>query len=95
MPDLEIQLKRIQDKLQQLLKQYAVLQKENNRMKEELQRDTKNTLVNQQHIDDLKQQVEVLKITSGNWDETDRKEFEKRINSYIKEIDRCITLLSE
>jgi len=95
MSSQEIQLKRIQDKLQQLLKQYAVLQKENNRMKEELQRDTKNTLVNQQHIDDLKQQVEVLKITSGNWDETDRKEFEKRINSYIKEIDRCITLLSE
>lgn len=95
MSDLEIQLKRIQDKLQQLLKQYAVLQKENNRIKEELHRDTKNTLVNQQHIDDLKQQVEVLKITSGNWDETDRKEFEKRINSYIKEIDRCITLLSE
>jgi len=95
MSDLEVQLKRIQDKLQQLLKQYAVLQKENNRIKEELQRDTKNTLVNQQHIDDLKQQVEVLKITSGNWDETDRKEFEKRINSYIKEIDRCITILSE
>jgi septal ring factor EnvC (AmiA/AmiB activator) len=95
MSSQEIQLKRIQDKLQQLLKQYAVLQKENNRMKEELQRDTKNTLVNQQHIDDLKQQVEVLKITSGNWDETDRKEFEKRINSYIKEIDRCITLLSD
>lgn len=95
MSDLEVQLKRIQDKLQQMLKQYAVLQKENSRMKEELQRDTKNTLVNQQYIDDLKQQVEVLKITSGNWDETDKKEFEKRINSYIKEIDRCITLLSE
>ena len=95
MSDLEVQLRRIQDKLQQLLKQYAVLQKENSRMKEVLQRDTKNTLVNQQHIDDLKQQVEVLKITSGNWDETDKKEFEKRINSYIKEIDRCITLLSE
>ena len=95
MSDLEVQLKRIQDKLQQMLKQYAVLQKENSRMKEELQRDTKNTLVNQQYIDDLKQQVEVLKITSGNWDETDKKEFEKRINSYIKEIDRCIALLSE
>jgi len=95
MSDLEVQLKRIQEKLHQLLKQHTVLQKENQRMKEELQRDTKNTLVNQQHIDDLKQQVEVLKITSGNWDETDKKEFEKRVNSYIKEIDRCITLLSE
>jgi hypothetical protein len=28
-------------------------------------------------------------------DPNDKKEFEKRINSYIKEIDRCIALLSE
>lgn len=91
----EIQLKRIQEKLQQLLKQYTVLQKDNQRLRDDLQRNTKNTLVHQQHIDDLKQQVEVLKITSGNWNEVDKKEFEKRINSYIKEIDRCITLLSE
>ncbi|TAL43074.1 MAG: hypothetical protein EPN92_10710, partial [Chitinophagaceae bacterium] len=94
MSDLEVQLKRIQEKLQQLLKQHAALLKENQRLKEELQQGTKHALVNQQHIDDLKQQVEVLKITSGNWDEPDKKDFEKRINSYIKEIDRCIALLS-
>ena len=50
---------------------------------------------NQQTIEDLKQQVDVLKITSGDWDQSDKKDFEKRINSYIKEIDRCIALLSE
>jgi hypothetical protein len=27
--------------------------------------------------------------------EADKKEFEKRINGYIKEIDRCIALLGE
>lgn len=95
MSDIELQLKRIQEKLQRLLKQHAVLQKENMRLKEDLQQTTKNTLVHQQHMDDLKQQVEVLKITSGNWDEADKKEFEKRINLYIKEIDRCIALLSD
>jgi len=95
MSNLEVQLKRIQDKLQQVLKQQSVLQKENQRLKEDLEKCTKANLVYRQMTDDLKQQVEVLKITSGNWDQNDKKEFEKRINNYIKEIDRCIALLSE
>ena len=95
MSDLENQLKRIQDKLQQVLKDYAALQKENLRLKEELDKNRTQSFANQQNIEDLKQQVEVLKITSGDWEEGDKKEFEKRINSYIKEIDRCIALLGE
>lgn len=95
MSDVEKQLKRIQDKLQQVLKDYAALQKENLRLKEELDKNRTQSFVHQQNIEDLKQQVEVLKITSGDWEEGDKKEFEKRINSYIKEIDRCIALLSE
>jgi hypothetical protein len=95
MSDLEVQLKRIQEKLQLLLKQHSALQKENLRLKAELETSSRNNLVHQQLIDDLKQQVEVLKITSGDWNETDKQEFENRINSYIREIDRCIALLSE
>jgi predicted RecB family endonuclease len=95
MSDVEKQLKRIQDKLQQVLKEYAALQKENLRLKEELDKNRTQSFSHQQNIEDLKQQVDVLKITSGDWDPNDKKEFEKRINSYIKEIDRCIALLSE
>jgi phage tail tube protein FII len=95
MPEIEVQLKRIQDKLQQVLKDYSALQKENLRLKEELDKNRTQSFNNQQTIEDLKQQVDVLKITSGDWEEGDKKEFEKRINSYIKEIDRCIALLSE
>ena len=94
MTELEKHLKRIQDKLQQVLKQHASLQTENQQLKKELGKSNKQLLVYQQNIDDLRQQVEVLKITSGNWDETDKKEFEKRINNHIKEIDRCIAFLS-
>ena len=36
MSDVEKQLKRIQDKLQQVLKDHSALQKENLRLKEEL-----------------------------------------------------------
>ena len=95
MADLEVQLTRIQEKLQQVLKDHSSLQKENLRLKEELDKNRSQAFVHQQNIEDLKQQVDVLKITSGDWDPTDKKEFEKRINSYIKEIDRCIALLSE
>ena len=95
MSEIEDQLKRIQDKLQHVLKDYSGLQKENLRLKEELDKNRTQSFAHQQNIEDLKQQVDVLKINSGDWNEGDKKEFEKRINSYIKEIDRCIALLSE
>jgi len=95
MADLETHIKRIQEKLQQLLRRHHDLQKENIQLKKELEISVKQSSQNQQTIDTLRQQVEVLKITSGNWNENDKKEFEKRINQYIKEIDKCIALLSE
>jgi hypothetical protein len=95
MTDLDVHIKRIHEKLERLLKQYNDLQKENNLLKKEVERSSRQAVVNQQTIETLKQQVEVLKISSGNWNENDKKEFEKRINHYIKEIDKCIALLSE
>jgi chromosome segregation ATPase len=89
------QLKRIQEKLQLLLKDHAAMQKENDRLRHELSDTRKKNGEHQKHLDDLKQQVSILKISSGEMSEADKKEFEKRINGYIKEIDRCITLLGE
>jgi len=93
MSTAEQHLKRIQDKLQQLLKEYAALQKENHRLKEELESVTQKTSAQQNKMDDLKQQVGVLKLNAGEMSEGDKKDFEKRINDYVKEIDRCIALL--
>ena len=94
MSTTEQHLKRIQDKLQQLLKQHTALQKENSRLKEELEKSKQQTGQHNKNIDELKQQVNVLKLNAGEMSEVDKKEFEKRINSYLKEIDRCIALLS-
>ena len=95
MSTTEQQLKRIQDKLQQLLKHHVAVQKENGRLKEELETVKGKMSAQQKGADELKQQVSVLKLSAGEMNETDKKEFEKRINSYLKEIDRCIALLSE
>ena len=95
MSQTEQHLKRIQDKLLQLLKQYAVLQKENSLLKEELEKNKQQSLQHQQNVIYLKQQVDVLKLNAGEMNEADKKDIEKRINSYIREIDRCIALLGE
>lgn len=43
----------------------------------------------------LEQQLQAMKLQQGNLTEQDRKEMEKKINQYIREIDRCITQLGE
>ena len=95
MPESEVQLKRIQDKLQQLLKQHVAVQKENNKLKEDLDAARLKVSAQQKSADELKQQVSILKVSAGEMSDTDKKEFEKRINGYLKEIDRCIALLGE
>lgn len=100
MSTTEQHLKRIQDKLQQLLKQYAAVQKENNRLKEDLHAVREKISGQNRQVDELKQQVSILKVSTGSAEnyrmsEADKKEFEKRINGYLKEIDRCIALLGE
>lgn len=89
------QLKRIQTKLQQLLKQHAILQKENNQLKDELRETKKQMTASQDIIDNLKQQIDVLRYSNGEMSNADKKEFEKKITTYIKEIDRCIVMLSQ
>jgi regulator of replication initiation timing len=95
MNPLEQQIQRINEKLQQLLKQHHVLQKENQKLKKELA-DIKSLNTERfRQIEELEQKVAVLKTATNNMNDDDKKELEKRLNSYIREIDRCITMLSE
>lgn len=91
----EEQLRRIQDKLQQLLKQHMAVRKENEKLKEELGTVREKLSHQQKNADELKQQVSVLKMNAGGMNDMEKKELEKKINSYLKEIDRCIALLGE
>ena len=95
MSQTETQLRRIHDKLQQLVKQHALVQKENQQLKEQLAVASQQSQQLSRNMDELRQQVNVLKLNAGEMNESDKKEMEKKINGYIKEIDRCIALLSE
>jgi predicted nucleic acid-binding Zn-ribbon protein len=95
MPGLDENIKRINNKLHQLMKQYHQLQKENERKSNEI-KELKELKENQsQQIATLQQQLMILKSAAGEIKEKDKKEFEKHINQYIKEIDKCIGWLSE
>lgn len=94
MATTEQHLRRIQDKVQQLVKQHSVLQKENQSLKEELALVKKQASAAREDSNTLKQQVEILRFSNAEMGEDDKKQFEKRINGYLKEIDRCITMLS-
>jgi len=88
-------LQRIENKLRQLLKQFHDLQKENRQLRDELGKSQQLASRHLENIEELKQQVTVLKMSSHDMNPADKKEMEKRINGYLKEIDRCIAMLGE
>jgi len=95
MAELEENIIRINKKFQQLLKHYQLLKKENLQQAVIIrQLQTANETTVQQSAT-LQQQILILKAAAGQMNDTDKKEFEKNINQYLKEIDKCINLLSE
>jgi hypothetical protein len=92
---IELRVRRIQEKLQLLLRQRDLLLRENGKLKEELrllQREQGDQI---QKLDQLQQQVEILKVTQTAMSEEEKKALEKKLGQYIREIDRCITMLGQ
>ena len=95
MSEMKLQISRVNNKLQQLLKQYLLLQKENEKLKAGLKDHQAVRDQQLEQISTLQQQVSILKTSIGQMTENDKKAFDKQITHCIKEIDKCITLLSE
>lgn len=92
--EIDARLKTIQAKLQQVLKQYQLLQKENTQLKKELDKLQSSNSEKTQQLQNLQQQVDILKLGVNGWNENEKAELEKRIDVYLKEIDKCISLLN-
>jgi hypothetical protein len=92
---MEQQLKNIQEKTQQLLKKQLATQKEllkltaeNQELKQKLEH--KNTL-----NENLQLKIAALSLGAGNLGDQEKKDLERRLNHYMKEIDRCINLMAD
>ena len=95
MSELEKNIKRVNDKLQQLLKNYQHVQKENYRQAKLIEELKQAKEKDSQLITTLQEKIRILKAAAGKMNEKDKKEFEKTINQYIREVDKCIGMLSE
>lgn len=94
MADTITHIKSLNAKLQQLLKQYTSLQQDHARqtkLLESLQAATKDQ---KEQLALLHQKNLLLKASADTADAKDKKELEQKINGYIRNIDKCISLLS-
>ena len=95
MSNLPANIKSFTDKLSQLLKKHNALQKDNVMLNKEVGLLKKKEEQFEQTIELLEQKIQILQAATGKMTETDKKDFEKRINQYIKEVDHCINMLSD
>jgi hypothetical protein len=91
----EIQLKRVHEKIGLLLKQHLSLQKENDRLRDDLKKMLKRCEDLDRESEKSRQQAEASMLSVKGLDESDKKMLEKRLNLYVREIDKCIALLQE
>jgi hypothetical protein len=91
----EIHLRRVHEKILLLLKQHQSLQKENERLREDLKKMQVSCELISREAEKFRQQADVLKLSGRGMEETDKKMLEKRLNQYVREIDKCIALLQE
>jgi poly-D-alanine transfer protein DltD len=95
MPDINQYIKNINEKLQLLLRQHALVQKENQKLKGELEQIRKKASETNSQLELLELRLEVMKAQKGVMTDEEKRSFEKRINQYLKEVEKCIALLSE
>ena len=93
MIDLNTHIIHLHEKLQLLIRAYKQLQKENGKLQKEiavLQSDQKDKNIQLAH---LEQKVAAVQLTGGSQNEAEKAQLQKKIDTYLKEIDKCLALL--
>jgi hypothetical protein len=86
---------RIHNKIQLILKHVAALEKENDQQKKDIQRLRQLKEAHETQVKNLLQQNYILKAATNQMSEADKAALEQSINKYVRDIDKCISLLSE
>lgn len=94
MAEIQDHIKNVNGKLQLLLKQHQAMLHENAQLQKKLVDFSVNDKLQKETIASMKQEQLILKASIDKMDEGEKKEMEKKINGYLKNIDKCISLLS-
>ena len=88
-------IKRIHDKLHLAIKLAGMLRRDNEKLRAELHDLKAQASQKDELIQILELRIEVLKSARSEMPEADKKLLEKKINQYIREVDRCLALLND
>lgn len=95
MPEVFSQIVRITKKVQEQLHNMAVLQKEFDHQKSVMREMKEKQIKLEEQVRLLQEQNQVLKAATGNLPDEEKKGLETLINKYMRDIDKCIAMLSE
>jgi len=93
MSNISEQLSRVGTKVSRLIRDLNASEKENERLRQEIEGLRRREDELSIRCREMEEQIGVLKAAAGRLDENTKKELEKRLNQYVREIDRCISLL--
>jgi uncharacterized phage infection (PIP) family protein YhgE len=91
---LDEQIENIQSKLQLLLKRQEHITKENKRFQKENEQLKEQLALKSELVIQLQHKLDAVNLNAGNVSTHLKKDLEKRINVYLKEIDKCLALLN-
>lgn len=94
MADVKNHITLLNAKLQLLLKQYAGLITENATQKIKIKKLEETAGQQKAAFEKLQQEQLILKASLDVMDEAEKKKLEQKINGYVRNIDKCISLLS-
>ena len=94
MADVKNHITLLNAKLQLLLKQYAGLISENATQKIKIKKLEEAAGQQKLQFEKLQQEQLILKASLDVMDEAEKKKLEQKINGYVRNIDKCISLLS-
>lgn len=93
--ELSADLQQEKELTQQLQVENLELKQQLHTIQQDLERSRLEEAALKLKVSVLEAQVEEQRNAAGTLDDASRKAIEKQINHYIKEIDRCISLLSQ
>ena len=86
----------VESQVVQLLERYNKLKEENAVLKRDLEKTTDDLDAAKVEITELKANYERLKLAKAyGWDEKSKREADRRIAKLVRDIDKCLGLLSE
>ena len=94
MADHQTQIVRIANKIKLLLKNQEQLRRENDKLKSSVTIKDQEIVILKESLARVDEKLSVLEAASGKMEGKSKQEFEKKINQYIRDIDKIIVHLN-